>query len=120
MGEKIVLRVLDKDNSVLDIAKLGFDEDSLGRLEGCYSKPHGLILACGPTGSGKTTTLYSILKSLDSPEKNVVRSRILWSIKSKGINQVNVKPTMGLTFASVFKVHPQAGSGYHYDRGDPG
>ena len=103
MGEKIVLRVLDKENSVLDIRNLGFDEDSLKRLENCYVKPHGMILACGPTGSGKTTTLYSILKSLDSAEKNIVTVEDPVEYQVKGINQVNVKPSMGLTFSSSLR-----------------
>lgn len=103
MGEKVVLRVLDKDNSVLDIRRLGFDADSLTRLESCYQKPHGMILACGPTGSGKTTTLYSVLKSLDSPEKNLVTVEDPVEYQVKGINQVNVKPIMGLTFSSSLR-----------------
>src|SRR3989338_7375541 len=78
-GEKVVLRILDQDGSVLDIDRLGFDPSSLERLKECSIEPHGMILACGPTGSGKTTTLYSILKYVDSPKKNI-------------------KPQMGLTF----------------------
>jgi len=103
MGEKVVLRVLDKEGSVLDIQRLGFDTDSLKRLQGCYSKPHGMILACGPTGSGKTTTLYSILKSLDTPEKNIVTVEDPVEYQVKGINQVNVKPNVGLTFTSSLR-----------------
>ena len=103
MGEKVVMRVLDKDNSVLDIRRLGFDEGAMTRLESVYTKPHGMILACGPTGSGKTTTLYSILKSLDSPEKNVVTVEDPVEYQMKGINQVNVKPKMGLTFSTSLR-----------------
>ena len=72
MGEKIVLRVLDKNQDMADIDKLGFERDSLERLKDCCHKPHGMILACGPTGSGKTTTLYAILKYIDSPGRNIV------------------------------------------------
>jgi len=66
MGEKIVLRVLDKDQEMANIDKLGFEPGSLARLKECCHKPHGMILACGPTGSGKTTTLYAVLKYIDS------------------------------------------------------
>lgn len=102
-GEKVVLRVLDQDASVLDIEKLGFEGKSLDELKECSSKPHGLILACGPTGSGKTTTLYSILKYVDSPEKNIVTVEDPVEYQMAGINQVNVKPTMGLTFSSSLR-----------------
>jgi type IV pilus assembly protein PilB len=97
-GEKIVLRVLDQDGSVLNIDRLGFEERSLERLKECSVQPHGMILACGPTGSGKTTTLYSILKYVDSPEKNIVTVEDPVEYQMKGMNQVNIKPSMGLTF----------------------
>lgn len=98
LGEKVVLRVLDQDTSVLDIETLGFEPQSLKRLRECAVKPHGLILACGPTGSGKTTTLYSILKYVDSPGKNIVTVEDPVEYQVKGINQVNIKPSVGLTF----------------------
>lgn len=98
LGEKVVLRVLEQDASVINIEKLGFEEESLKRLRECAIKPHGLILACGPTGSGKTTTLYSILKYLDSPGKNIVTVEDPVEYQMKGINQVNIKPAFGLTF----------------------
>ncbi len=98
LGEKVVLRILDQDASVLNVEKLGFEEGSLQRLKECSQKPHGLILACGPTGSGKTTTLYSILKFVDSPGKNIVTVEDPVEYQMKGMNQVNVKPSMGLTF----------------------
>lgn len=98
LGEKVVLRILDQDASVLDVEKLGFEEGSLKRLKECSTRPHGLILACGPTGSGKTTTLYSILKFVDSPGKNIVTVEDPVEYQMKGMNQVNVKPSMGLTF----------------------
>ena len=97
-GEKIVLRILDQEGSVLNVDRLGFEERSLERLKECAVKPHGMILACGPTGSGKTTTLYSILKYVDSPEKNIVTVEDPVEYQMKGISQVNIKPTMGLTF----------------------
>ncbi len=97
-GEKIVLRVLDQEGTVLDVDKLGFEPASLMRLKECAAKPHGMILACGPTGSGKTTTLYSILKYIDSPEKNIVTVEDPVEYQIRGINQVNIKPALDLTF----------------------
>jgi len=97
-GEKVVLRVLDQQSTVLNIDQLGFEGQSLERLKECSVEPHGMILACGPTGSGKTTTLYSILKYVDSPEKNIVTVEDPVEYQIKGMNQVNIKPTMGLTF----------------------
>ncbi|HQP10243.1 MAG TPA: ATPase, T2SS/T4P/T4SS family [Candidatus Omnitrophota bacterium] len=97
-GEKIVLRILDQDASFLNIDRLGFEPKSLERLKECACHPHGMILACGPTGSGKTTTLYSILKHVDSPEKNIVTVEDPVEYQMKGMSQVNIKPAMGLTF----------------------
>ncbi|HPN88457.1 MAG TPA: ATPase, T2SS/T4P/T4SS family [Candidatus Omnitrophota bacterium] len=97
-GEKVVLRLLDQQGTVLDINQLGFEAQSLRRLKECAVKPHGMILTCGPTGSGKTTTLYSILKYIDSPEKNIVTVEDPVEYQLKGANQVNVKPSLGLTF----------------------
>ncbi len=103
IGEKIVLRVLDQESGVSGIDDLGFEEGSLMRLKECAVKPHGLILTCGPTGSGKTTTLYSILKHVDSPEKNIVTVEDPVEYQLKGANQVNVKPALGLTFSACLR-----------------
>ncbi len=103
MGEKVVLRVLDKTAAMLDIEKLGFEEKSLVRLQDCAHRPHGMILLCGPTGSGKTTTLYSILKYIDSPEKNIVTVEDPVEYQVKGINQVNIQAGHNLTFASSLR-----------------
>jgi type IV pilus assembly protein PilB len=103
LGEKIVLRVLDKSAGVLDIEKLGFEQTSLQRLKACAHKPHGMILSCGPTGSGKTTTLYSILKFVDSPGKNIVTIEDPVEYQMAGLNQVDIKPTVGLTFAATLR-----------------
>jgi len=102
-GEKIVLRVLDKTAGMLDIEKLGFPEHDLTRLKEAAHKPHGMILSCGPTGSGKTTTLYSILKYVDSPEKNIVTVEDPVEYQMRGMNQVNVKASVGLTFAATLR-----------------
>lgn len=103
LGEKICLRILDQGGTVLDVEKLGFEPESLKRLKECSLKPHGMILTCGPTGSGKTTTLYSILKSVDSPEKNIVTVEDPVEYQMRGLNQVNVRPAMGLTFATSLR-----------------
>lgn len=103
LGEKVVLRVLDKNAEMLDLLKLGFDKKALVSLKDCAQKPHGMILACGPTGSGKTTTLYSLLKFIDSPEKNIITVEDPVEYQMKGINQVNVKPQVNLTFASALR-----------------
>ncbi|MBI3602035.1 MAG: Flp pilus assembly complex ATPase component TadA [Candidatus Omnitrophica bacterium] len=103
LGEKIVLRVLDKSLEMLDIDKLGFEPDSLSRLKECCQKPHGMILACGPTGSGKTTTLYAILKHIDSPGKNIITVEDPVEFQIKGFNQVNIHPEVGLTFPSALR-----------------
>lgn len=103
LGEKIVLRVLDKSKSVLDIDKLGFDRRTLELLKANLVKPVGMILVCGPTGSGKTTTLYSALKYIDSVEKNIVTVEEPVEYQLYGINQVAVCEEIGLTFASALR-----------------
>jgi type IV pilus assembly protein PilB len=102
-GEKAGIRVLDQENAKLDIERLGFAGKSLEALKENSLKPHGMILSCGPTGSGKTTTLYSILNFIDSPEKNIITVEDPIEFDLKGINQVNAKPDIGLTFASCLR-----------------
>ena len=103
MGEKIVLRVLDKNQDMADIDKLGFEPDSLSRLKECCHRPHGMILACGPTGSGKTTTLYAILKYIDSPGRNIVTVEDPVEFQMKGFNQVNIRTEFGLSFPAALR-----------------
>jgi type IV pilus assembly protein PilB len=103
MGEKIVLRVLDKNQDMADIDKLGFEPDPLKKLKECCQKPHGLILACGPTGSGKTTTLYAILKYIDSPGRNIVTVEDPVEFQMKGFNQVNIRTEFGLSFPAALR-----------------
>ncbi len=102
-GEKVAIRILDKSQAMLDIQKLGFSEDTLATLRRVSKMPHGMILVTGPTGSGKTTTLYSVLKLLDSPEKNIVTVEDPVEYQLEGINQVTVKSDVGLTFASALR-----------------
>ena len=102
-GEKAGIRVLDQENATLDINKLGFTDETIERIKENSLKPHGMILACGPTGSGKTTTLYSILNFADSPEKNIITVEDPIEFDLKGINQVNARPDIGLTFSSALR-----------------
>jgi type IV pilus assembly protein PilB len=102
-GEKIVMRVLDKSNLTASIDKLGLDPDTFKQFKGAIDAPHGLILVTGPTGSGKTTTLYSALNELNSPQWNIVTVEDPVEVQVPGINQVPTKKDIGLTFASVLR-----------------
>ncbi|MCK5306052.1 MAG: Flp pilus assembly complex ATPase component TadA [Candidatus Omnitrophica bacterium] len=102
-GEKIALRVLDKSSSTLDINKLGFEEQVLERLKESARRPHGMILVCGPTGCGKTTSLYSVLQLVNSPAKNIVTVEDPVEYELEGVNQVTCLPKAGLTFASALR-----------------
>lgn len=102
-GEKVCLRILDTSSQGHDITKLGFNEQELVILRDCARKPHGMILVTGPTGSGKTTTLYSVLKYLDHPEVNITTVEDPVEYQLPGINQVNVKEHIGLTFPAALR-----------------
>jgi type IV pilus assembly protein PilB len=102
-GEKIVMRVLDKSNVVLSFDELGFDEDLLARYREIYTKPYGTVLVTGPTGSGKTTTLYATLSVLNSPEKNIITVEDPVELRIPGINQVQLNVKAGLTFAAALR-----------------
>ena len=102
-GEKVALRILDKSQAMLDIEKLGFEKEALEDIKQAAAKPHGMILSCGPTGCGKTTTLYSILKYVDSPEKNITTAEDPVEYQMEGINQLTVRPELKLTFASSLR-----------------
>ncbi len=99
-GEKVVLRVLDKSSITIGLEKLGFLPGPLAELNEAIVKPYGMFLVTGPTGSGKSTTLYSILNILNTPEKNIVTIEDPIEYQVRGITQVQVKPEIGLTFAS--------------------
>jgi len=102
-GGNVCLRVLDKTEVKLDIDTLGFSPEDLATIKACAQRPHGMILSTGPTGSGKTTTLYSILKLIDSPEKNIVTVEDPVEFDFPGINQVNTRADIGLTFAGALR-----------------
>jgi type IV pilus assembly protein PilB len=102
-GEKVVLRVLDKSNLSASMDKLGLDQDSYRRFAAAVAAPHGLLLVTGPTGSGKTTTLYSALNELNSPDYNIVTVEDPVEFQVPGINQVPVRKEIGLTFANSLR-----------------
>jgi len=102
-GEKVVLRILDKSAGVADLSDLGFSEYNLKRYESAYTKPYGAILVTGPTGSGKTTTLYSTLSILNRPEVNIITVEDPVEYRLTGITQVQVNRKAGLFFATALK-----------------
>jgi type IV pilus assembly protein PilB len=102
-GEKVVLRVLDKSNLSASMDKLGLDPETYRRFAAAVAAPHGLILVTGPTGSGKTTTLYSALNELNNPEYNIVTVEDPVEFQIGGINQVPVRKEIGLTFANSLR-----------------
>ncbi len=102
-GEKIVLRILDKSNMKFDLDGLGFKEDAMETIREKITSPYGIILVTGPTGSGKSTTLYSMLKSINSDEVNISTVEDPVEYELKGINQVHCKNEIGLNFANALR-----------------
>ncbi|HEV2836846.1 MAG TPA: ATPase, T2SS/T4P/T4SS family, partial [Pyrinomonadaceae bacterium] len=102
-GEKVVLRLLDKQNLMLDMTKLGFEPESLVKFKRNISKPYGMVLVTGPTGSGKTNTLYSALQSLNTVETNIMTAEDPVEFNLPGINQVQMKEQIGLNFAAALR-----------------
>jgi type IV pilus assembly protein PilB len=102
-GESCVMRVLDRASVRVDIEKLGFLSDTKKKLEGCVAKPYGLILVCGPTGSGKSTTLYSVLNTINDPDTKILTAENPVEYNLPGIVQVNVIQEIGFDFASALR-----------------
>lgn len=102
-GESVVLRILDRGNLELDFMALGFDKETLERFRDILERPHGILLVTGPTGSGKTTTLYASLIELNTPDRKILTIEDPVEYQLKGINQVQVKPHIGLTFANALR-----------------
>jgi type IV pilus assembly protein PilB len=102
-GEKTVLRLLDKERLMLDMTKLGFEPESLVKFQRNITKPYGMVLVTGPTGSGKTNTLYSALQSLNQPETNIMTAEDPVEFNLQGINQVQMKEQIGLNFAAALR-----------------
>jgi type IV pilus assembly protein PilB len=102
-GEKVVLRLLDKQNLMLDMTKLGFEPESLTKFKRNIAKPYGMVLVTGPTGSGKTNTLYSALQSLNTVDTNIMTAEDPVEFNLMGINQVQMKEQIGLNFAAALR-----------------
>jgi type IV pilus assembly protein PilB len=102
-GEKIVLRLLDKENLRLDMTKLGFEPESLVKFEKAILKPYGMVLVTGPTGSGKTNTLYSAISTLNKPDTNIMTAEDPVEFQLMGVNQVQMKEQIGLNFAAALR-----------------
>ena len=102
-GESVVMRILDRQSVVLDFDKLGFREPALSRFLTELNKPHGIILVTGPTGSGKTTTLYTALQRINTPERKIITVEDPVEYQLEGVNQIQVKPSIGLDFAGALR-----------------
>ncbi|HSI88953.1 MAG TPA: type IV-A pilus assembly ATPase PilB [Pyrinomonadaceae bacterium] len=102
-GEKVVLRLLDKDKLMLDMTKLGFEPESLEKFQRNIANPYGMVLVTGPTGSGKTNTLYSALQTLNTSETNIMTAEDPVEFNLEGINQVQMKEQIGLNFAAALR-----------------
>ena len=99
-GESIVMRLLQRSSVFLPLEKLGFPADTLKRFESLIKRPHGIVLVTGPTGSGKTTTLYGALDKINSPDRKIITVEDPVEYQLKGVNQIAVKPKIGLSFAT--------------------
>ena len=102
-GEKIVLRLLDRDKLMLDMTKLGFESESLQKFEAAIERPWGMVLVTGPTGSGKTNTLYSSISRINKPETNILTAEDPVEFNLPGINQVQIRENIGLNFAAALR-----------------
>jgi type IV pilus assembly protein PilB len=102
-GEKVVLRILDRSGVILELDRMGFEKDDLSLIRKAIKSPYGLIFITGPTGSGKSTTLYAILQEIKSVTKNIATVEDPVEYRLDGINQVQVKPDIGLTFAAALR-----------------
>jgi type IV pilus assembly protein PilB len=102
-GEKIVMRLLDKDKLMLDMTKLGFEPESLAKFEQAILRPWGMVLVTGPTGSGKTNTLYSSISKINTPETNIMTAEDPVEFNLVGVNQVQVRESIGLNFAAALR-----------------
>jgi len=102
-GEKVVMRLLDKDKLMLDMTRLGFEAESLVKYEAAILRPWGMVLVTGPTGSGKTNTLYSSISKINTPETNILTAEDPVEFNLAGVNQVQVKESIGLNFAAALR-----------------
>ena len=118
-GEKIVMRLLDKSKLMLDMTKLGFEEHSLARFKNAIAKPYGMVLVTGPTGSGKTNTLYSAIAQLNKPDINIMTAEDPVEFDMPGINQIQIPESIGAEFRGGVAVLPTAGPEHHRGGRDP-
>ena len=118
-GERIVLRILNKSDMSFDLTAIGFDEHTLREFDKLIKKTYGIVLVTGPTGSGKITTLYSVLQTLKSEDVNILTVEDPIEYQMPGIGQMQVKPGIDLTFANGLRVDPQPGPGHRHDRRNP-
>jgi type IV pilus assembly protein PilB len=102
-GEKIVMRLLDKDKLMLDMTRLGFEQESLTKFESAIMRPWGMVLVTGPTGSGKTNTLYSSISKINTPETNIMTAEDPVEFNLVGVNQVQIRESIGLNFAAALR-----------------
>lgn len=102
-GESVVLRLLDRGVTPLDFHSLGFQGKVFSEFEQLLERPQGIVLVTGPTGSGKTTTIYTVLQKLNTPEVKILTVEDPVEYRMEGINQVHVRPDLGLTFASALR-----------------
>ena len=118
-GESVVMRILDRSNLSLDFKTLGFEDDVLEKFLHVLKQPHGIVLVTGPTGSGKTTTLYASLAAINSPDRKILTIEDPIEYRLAGINQTQVKPQIGLTFAAALAFVPAPGPGRDDGRRNP-
>ena len=119
-GESVVMRLLDRSaGDFYDLERLGFDQHMLRRMEYYTSLPHGILLVTGPTGSGKSTTLYSALKRINQTDKKIITIEDPVEYQMDGINQIHVNPQIGLTFAAGLRHIVRQDPGRHHDRRNP-
>jgi general secretion pathway protein E len=102
-GESIVMRILDRENIVINLDELGFGTHTIETFNKLITKPNGIILVTGPTGSGKTTTLYGALNKINSPDKKIITVEDPVEYQLKGINQIQIKPQIGLNFPNILR-----------------
>src|SRR5207237_1887724 len=102
-GEKAVIRILDKSHALLNLADLGFSEGNMERYERSFRKPYGMILVTGPTGSGKSTTMYATLNILNNADRNIITVEDPVEYRMAGVNQIQTHAKAGLTFASALR-----------------
>ena len=115
-GEKVVIRILDKSTALLRLEDLGFLEDSYNRFSQSFRKPYGAILVTGPTGSGKSTTMYATLNILNQVDKNIITVEDPVEYRLAGVNQIQVNAKAGLTFAERAALDPARRPRHRADR----